>query len=219
MSSNGMLYFKPEVQSFLDKYQQFISLNITVDGPKEVHDVCRVDFDGNGSFDRAIAAWDDWLIRTKGNSIATKITIAPENLPYLENIFDFFIGRGCKQINANPIFEHEWTPEEAKMYYKILIKLADRLLDEPNVKSSLFKEYIGKPLPDSDINNYCGGTSAMLAFDPQGNAYPCLRYMASSLGPNVPPLIIGNTEGIYQTAEAKAIYDDMQKVTRQSQST
>ena len=59
----------------------------------------------------------------------------------------------------------------------------------------------------------------MLAFDPQGFAYPCVRYMASSLGPDIKPIIIGDTNGIYNTPEYQAIYDDMQKVTRQSQST
>ena len=220
MSSNGLLYFKPEVQEFLNKYQNFISLNITIDGPKEVHDICRVDFNGNGSFDRAIAAWDDWIKRTNGIESHTKITIAPENLPYMDRIFDFFIKRGCKNIHANPIFEHEWTIEEAKIYYKILIKLADRLLDVDNtIVSSLFMENMNQPLPTTDTNNYCGGTSAMLAFDPQGNAYPCLRYMASSLGPDISPIIIGNVDGIYNTPEYKAIYNDMKAVTRQSQST
>lgn len=219
MSSNGILYFKPEVQAYLNKYKQFISLNVTIDGPKEVHDLCRIDYDNEGSFDRAIAAWDDWLQKVGQKQVSTKVTIAPENLPYMEKIFDFFISRGCKSIHANPVFEHTWTIEEAKIYYKILIKLADRLLDETDVRSSLFREYVGNPLSSRDTNNYCGGTSAMLAFDPQGNAYPCLRYMASSLGENVPPIIIGNTDGIYNTPEYKAIYDDMKAVTRQSQST
>jgi hypothetical protein len=49
----------------------------------------------------------------------------------------------------------------------------------------------------------------MLAFDPEGNAYPCLRYMPSSLGSDCPPIIIGNTDGVYNTSEYKAIYDDM----------
>lgn len=218
MSSNGILYFEPEVQNFLNKYKQFISLNITIDGPKDVHDLCRVDYNGNGSFDRAIAAWDDWLRKTDVRQIDTKVTIAPENLPYMEKIFDFFLSRGCKQIHANPIFEHYWTIEEAKIYYEILIKLADRLLEEEDATSSLFREYIGNPLPSSETQNYCGGTSAMLAFDPQGNAYPCLRYMASSLGPDIPPIIIGDTKGIYNTPESKAIYEDMKAVTRQSQS-
>ena len=220
ISSNGLLYFKPEVQNFLNKYQQFLSLNITIDGPKDVHDICRVDYNSNGSFDRAIAAWDDWLKRTNGQDSHTKITIAPENLPHMKKIFDFFIKRGCRNINANPIFEHEWTIKEAQLYYKILIQLADRLLDaDDSIHSSLFRENMNEPLPTTDTNNYCGGTSAMLAFDPEGNAYPCLRYMASSLEPNTPPIIIGNTKGIYNTPEYIAIYKDMQNVTRQSQST
>ena len=219
ISSNGLLYFKPEVQAFLNKYKDFISLSITIDGPKEVHDLCRLDYDGNGSFDRAIAAWDDWLNKTNETQASTKVTIAPENLPYMEKIFDFFIKRGCKYIHANPIFEHNWTIEEAQLYYKILIKLADRLLEEDNISSVLFREFIGNPLSSRETQNYCGGTSAMLAFDPEGNAYPCLRYMASSLGPNIPPIIIGDTKGIYNTPESKAIYEDMKAVTRQSQST
>lgn len=219
MSSNGILYFNPKVQECLNKYKQFISFNVTIDGPKEVHDLCRKDYDGNGSFDRAIAAWDDWLKKIDAHQVNTKVTIAPENLPYMEKIFDFFLSRGCKQIHANPIFEHQWTTEEASVYYKILIKLADRLLEEEDATSSLFREYIGNPISSRETHNYCGGTSAMLAFDPEGNAYPCLRYMASSLGPNIPPIIIGNTKGIYNTPESRAIYEDMKAVTRQSQST
>ena len=219
MSSNGVLYFDPKVQECLNKYKDFISFNVTIDGPKEVHDLCRLDHNGNGSFDRAIAAWDDWLSKTNSSQASTKVTIAPENLPYMETIFDFFIKRGCKYIHANPIFEHEWTIEEAQLYYKILIKLADRLLEEDNISSVLFREFIGNPLSSQETQNYCGGTSAMLAFDPEGNAYPCLRYMASSLGSERPPIIIGNTKGIYNTPEYKAIYDDMKAVTRQSQST
>ena len=218
MSSNGVLYFQPEVQEFLNKYKQFISLNITIDGPKEVHDLCRVDYDNNGSFDRAIAAWDDWFKHSDISRIGTKVTIAPENLPYMNTIFDFFIKRGCRSIHANPIFEHEWTIEEAKTYYKVLIQLADRLLNDSTINTSLFREFIGKPLSSRETNNYCGGTSAMLAFDPYGNAYPCLRYMASSLGPERKPIVIGDVNGIYNTPEYKAIYEDMKKVTRQSQS-
>ena len=219
ISSNGVMYFEPAVQDFLNKYGDFVSLNITIDGPKNVHDACRVDYDGNGSFERAMKAWEHWCKRRGARFMNTKVTIAPENLLQLEEIFDFFLSRGCSEINANPIFEHEWTKEEAAQYYKILIKLADRLLQEEHASSSLFSDYKGKPLLTSDTNNWCGGTGAMLAFDPMGNAYPCLRYMPSSLGGEREPIIIGDTKGIYKTPEAQAIYKDMQSVTRQSQST
>ena len=219
ISTNGLLYFEPKVQDFLNKYHDLISMNVTLDGPKEIHDLCRVDYNNEGSFDRAMAAWNDWFVVRQRNAPDTKVTIAPENLSKIGEIFDFFLSKGCTTIHANPVFEHKWTEEEASLYYKLLIKLADRLLEVEGAESSLFSSYKGEPLPEDDTNNWCGGTSAMLAFDSQGLAYPCLRYMSSSLGTSVPPIIIGDTNGIYNTPESRAIYDDMQKVTRQSQST
>lgn len=41
----------------------------------------------------------------------------------------------------------------------------------------------------------------MLAFDPNGIAYPCLRYMESSLGNDQPPIIIGSVDGLWVTEE------------------
>lgn len=219
ISTNGLLYFEPKVQDFLNKYHDLISMNVTLDGPKEIHDLCRVDYNDEGSFDRAMAAWNDWFVIRQRNTPDTKVTIAPENLSKIGEIFDFFLSKGCTTIHANPVFEHKWTEEEASLYYKLLIKLADKLLEVEGAESSLFSSYKGEPLPEDDTNNWCGGTSAMLAFDSQGLAYPCLRYMSSSLGTSVPPIIIGDTSGIYNTPESRAIYDDMQKVTRQSQST
>lgn len=218
ISTNGILYFTPEVQAFLKKYKKLISMNITIDGPKNIHDTCRIDPDGKGSYDKVIKAWEDWFQKT-GEGIETKVTIAPENLLMLEDTFDFFISKGCTTIHANPIFEHKWTVEEAQDYYIILKHIADKLLANPNIHSSLFDIYKFQPLDDNDTQNYCGGTSAMLAFDPDGLAYPCLRYMASSLGTDREPIIIGNVYGIYNTPKYQAIHDDMQKVTRQSQST
>ena len=219
ISSNGLLYFQPEVQAFLKKYKDFISLNITIDGPKTLHDACRVDWDGNGSFDRSMAAWEDWAHRIGYENPETKVTIAPENLSMLEETFDFFIERGCREIHANPIFEHNWTVQEGQKYYKILIAIAQKLLDNPKVSSTLFTEYKGKPLLSTDTQNYCGGTGAMLAFDPDGLAYPCVRYMRSSLGDDQPPIVIGDVSDIYNKPEYQAIYQDMRAVTRQSQST
>jgi len=105
----------------LEKYHNLISMNVTIDGPKDVHDLCRLDHGGEGSFDRAMAAWEDWYTVKRHNVPDTKVTIAPENLPKMGEIFEFFLSKGCKIIHANPIFEHPWTEEEARLYYKLLI--------------------------------------------------------------------------------------------------
>ena len=118
IASNGILYFTPKVQHYLKKYKDFVSLTISVDGPKELHDAFRLDFDENGSFDRAINAMRHHR-DTYTNGILTniKITIAPENLPYLNTIFKFFLDEHAIILNANPIFEHEWTIDEARLFY------------------------------------------------------------------------------------------------------
>lgn len=218
IDSNGILFFEPKVQEYLQKFKPFINLNITLDGPKEFHDQCRVDKNGTGSFDRVLAAFkaSQQIFSLKPH---TKVTISPENLPYLDKIVEFFLEQNCKEINANPIFEHKWTIEESQLYYIQLKKIADIVLKESNIDTNLFSEYYGLPMISTDNNNYCGGTGFMLAFDPEGKAYPCLRYMESSLGDTQPPLLIGNMNGIYNTQEYKELYKDMRSVTRKSQST
>jgi hypothetical protein len=46
----------------------------------------------------------------------------------------------------------------------------------------MFKEMCFCPLMEQDNNNWCGGVNgAMLAIDPNGDMYSCIRYMESSL--------------------------------------
>ena len=214
ITTNGVLYFQKEVQDYLNLFNNLVSVSVTVDGPKELHDSCRVDHNGVGSFDVAFSALKDQIER--GLHPNTKITIAPENLPYLEKIVDFFISSGIDDINANPIFEHEWTIEEGKIYYNKLKILANQILEHPNVSLNIFNQMFGRPLLTTNNTNWCGGVGYMLAFDPKGDAYPCIRYMRSSLGNSQPPLIIGDSKNIYQD---KKLYEELKNITRRSQST
>ena len=49
--SNGLQYFDDEVQSFFKEYSQNISFNISIDGNKQLHDSCRIQPNGEGSYD------------------------------------------------------------------------------------------------------------------------------------------------------------------------
>ena len=219
ISSNGVLYFEPKVQEFLKKYNNFISMTITIDGPQPIHDACRVDHFGIGSFDRSIKAWKTWKELHPTSIVGTKVTIAPENMPFLFDIIKFFIENGVKDINANPIYEHRWTSQEGAQYYQILKQIADYLLEHEDIHISLFNTFWGHPLLSTELSNWCGGTGYMLSFDPDGLAFPCIRYMESSLGNKRKPLIVGNTNGIYNTNEYKQIYNELNQVDRRTQST
>ena len=220
MTTNGALYFNENVQKFLNKHKGRISFSITLDGPKEIHDACRIYHDGRGNFDDAYAALQHFN-KNYYQDIGTKVTIAPENLKDLNKIINFFVEEGIKVIHANTVYEAEWTKEHGQIFYQELKKMADYLLDlNDETVVSLFDENFFCPKDEEDIQNWCGGTGCMLAFDPDGIAYPCVRYMPSSLGNDVPALIIGSADtGLFSTKEEQSIQDYLNSINRRTQST
>lgn len=176
LNSNGVLYFDEKVQNFLKKNSNNISLNITIDGNKELHDKCRLFHDGRGSYDIVEKAILDWNSAHVKND--TKITCAPENVMYLfeaiKNVFDL----GINFAFANCCFEEGWKLEHAQILYKELKKIADYIIDNDLYSQhycSFFSEAIGTP--NSEPKNYCGGNGEMLAIGTDGKCYPCVRFM------------------------------------------
>lgn len=218
MTTNGTHYFSDGVQNFLKKFGDNVSFSITIDGPKEIHDSCRVHKDGRGNFDEAYAALKHYNANYK-SELGTKVTIAPENLKEINRIVNFFIGEGIKIIHANCVFEEKWNLEQAQIFYKELKLMADTLLklnDETTV--SLFTEKHFGPLPETENKPYCGGAGKMLAFDPDGKAYPCVRYMESSLGKEIEPLVIGSVDGLFVRKEEQNIKLMLDSIDRRTES-
>lgn len=79
--SNGVLYFNKNVQTLFKKYNQLIGFTISIDGDKELHDSCRIDFNGNGSYDKAMSAVKHYR-KTYNLSLPTKMTLSPKNLNF-----------------------------------------------------------------------------------------------------------------------------------------
>lgn len=218
IATNGTLHFKPEVQKFIYKYKGHLSYGVSIDGPKDMHDACRVYYDGRGSFDDANAAQEDYNKHFREPS-GTKATIARANLPYLSRLIKYYVEKGYQQIHANYVYEEEWNNEDALLLYNQMDEISDYILGLPfPVELSLFDDRYFTPMDEEDNRNWCGGTGAMVAFDPVGKAYPCIRYMDSSLAGDMPGLVIGDTDGIWDE-RYKDVTDAMNAVTRRSQST
>lgn len=219
--SNGVLYFDEKVQQFLNKYKNKISFSITIDGNKELHDACRVFPNGNPSYDLAVAGATDWINR--GNYMGSKITIAPENLPYLYDAILHMVELGYQEINANVVYENVWEHHHAIEYYKQLIKIANYFIDNELVEDyylALFSEDFFAPMEEEENDNWCGGVGSMLSCDPDGYLYPCIRYMESSLGEDQESIRIGHVDtGIAQTEKECKWVDCLNCITRRSQST
>jgi sulfatase maturation enzyme AslB (radical SAM superfamily) len=171
-------------------------LGITVDGHKELHDACRVFPDGKGSYDIAIAAVHHYAEVYHGG-MSSKVTLAPANIQHTYEALKHLIEEGYTSIHCNCVFEKGWTLEHATCLYYELKKIADYILDNNLADThsiSMFAPHGFHPMSIEDNTNWCGGNGQMIAVDYKGDIYPCLRYMESSLGNEVPPIIIGNVE-------------------------
>ena len=219
--SNGLMYFDPRVQAYLKKHKTHLSFSITIDGNKELHDSCRVQPDGSGSYDIAMAGVKDWM--SKGYYMGSKMTIAPANVMFTYDAVKSIIESGYDDININCVYEKGWDPELAKILYDQLKLIADYMRENKIIEShrvAMFEENFFHPKDENDNDNWCGGNGAMISVDWKGDIYPCIRYMESSLGTDQPPLKIGNVyDGIMTKQCEKDCVACMKCITRRSQST
>lgn len=219
MISNGTIY-DDKVKQFLKKHENHLSFDVTVDGNKKLHDTCRRFPDGRPSYDLAAGVVRDRM--EQGYFIGNKLTIAHENLPYLFEAVTDMVKDGHRALNANTVFEDVWQEGDPAIFYRELKKLADFLLEDERfsrMDCTLFSHVFFVPCKDSEVSNYCGGTGNMLAMDPDGHLYPCLRYMESSVGDEFPACRIGNVrDGIGATVEEIQRVKCLRCIDRKTQS-
>lgn len=223
--SNGLLYFDKDVQEFITKYCRMGGLTFSIDGNKELHDACRIDMGGNGTYDRAVAAMKSYAAFT-GNMPSTKMTLSPDNIYYTKEAVVNLINLGYTDIFLNCIFEKGWTYEHAKILYQQLKELSNYIIDNnlyDKVYISIFNETAFVPMNEEDNENWCGGVvgkNGGFSIDWKGDIYPCIRYMESSLNGRQKPLVIGNIDnGQGITENQKENYTLLSNITRRSQST
>lgn len=220
MISNGVKYMEPSVQDFLQKNNNLLSFNISLDGNKFLHDSCRIFPDGTGSYDIAKNACLHYM-NVYNRDMKTKMTLAPENIIYLYDAITNLIDLGYTLIHSNCVYEDVWDKNiHPRIFYDQLIKLADYLFDNnliEQISISLFDELHFKPCTDDQ--NYCGSNCAMLAINNDGEIYPCIRFMKSSLGNDIQPYSIGTIkDGLGKNGEHKKRFDELYSITRTSQS-
>lgn len=223
--SNGILYFNSNVQNFLQKYSPMFSLCFSIDGNKELHDACRIDLNGNGSYDRALAAAHHYQkVYNAGAMPPIKMTLAPSNIEYTYDAILNLINEGYTEIYLNCVFEKGWELSHAQILYSEMIKISDYLIDtrlNEKIYISLFDELFFQPMESHENDNWCGGTEdVMLSLNYKGEYYTCIRYMESSLNDKQKPLRLGSIQDGYLKLQSDIDnYNLLQNITRKSQST
>ena len=177
IGTNGILYDSDKFQHFLKKNAEHVTVSITIDGTKEKHDLQRVKKDGSGSYDDVVRNIPLWLSQIP--AAATKVTFASEDLKYLSESILHLWKLGLKNIPANVVFEDVWKERDDTLFEQQLKELADYIIDSKCWKDHsvrFFDRNLGFPLGHlQKSKNFCG-SGRLLAFDCDGNIFPCVRF-------------------------------------------
>jgi radical SAM protein with 4Fe4S-binding SPASM domain len=147
------------------------------------------------------------------------MTFVPGSFPYLANSVKMMIEEGCEKIACNYAYEPTYTAEDARLLFYEVKKLADWIIDNhKDVVITMLDNMIGRS--NGDDKNFCGGTGNMLAFAPDGKAYPCIRYAPVSIGQEkAANICLGDCrEGLYKTEHQQAVKASLDAITMSSQS-
>lgn len=194
ISTNGINYDSYQVQNFISKNREHLSIGITIDGTKKKHDLNRIWKGDNarGSYEDVVKNIPLWL--SQFPEAGTKVTISSADIPYIKESVLHLYSLGIHEVNINVVFENVWKDGDDILFECQLTELADAIIDGgfyENFACSFFVDFIGKPMdPKNDNQNWCGA-GKMLAVDAAGNFYPCTRFAAYSLR-DKQPIIIGN---------------------------
>jgi len=192
-SSNGTLFNNPEIRKELESFGSgYVSLAITVDGPEDMHDHCRVYEDGvTGSFEIIMENWAWYKKNFPEGASTTKSTISHENLTHINKVATFFWEElDIPYVSMNCVFENVWYRGDQLILFDQLCDLADYLIiDKRYQKFGIrwFDPMLGTK--DTSDTKWCGAGTAMDACGWDGNIYPCLRFKTLD---NQKPVVLGD---------------------------
>lgn len=179
-STNGTLYDTPSVRTFVKKNKGHVGFGFSMDGSKEKHDLSRKMVNGQGSYDLALEGFKAYYEDFEGD-VSQKSTFSSDDLKYLKDSIVHLWDLGFKDVQSNLVYEDVWKEEDPELFENQLVELSDYMFESGRYKDhtvAYLSKRIGLPVSRELKNiNRCGAGYKSLAFDTEGNIYPCIRFL------------------------------------------
>ena len=182
LTTNGML-IDDDVIDFANKEMSNVVLSL--DGRKEVHDRLRVDYAGNGSYDRIVPKFQELVKSRGGKNYYMRGTFTHTNPDFTKDIFHM-ADLGFTELSMEPVVASPDDPaaltasdiEIVKEQYEILAK--EMLRREKEGRPITFYHYMldltEGPCIYKRISG-CGSGTEYMAVTPWGDLYPCHQFV------------------------------------------
>ena len=182
LTTNGVL-IDDDVIDFANREMSNVVLSL--DGRKEIHDEFRVDYAGNGSFDKIVPKFQKLVAARGGKEYYMRGTFTHRNPDFLEDI-KVMLDLGFNELSMEPVVcapgdPAELTDEDMEIVKEQYEKLAElMLLREREGKPFTFYHYMidltGGPCIYKRISG-CGSGTEYMAVTPWGDLYPCHQFV------------------------------------------
>ncbi|MCI9505260.1 MAG: thioether cross-link-forming SCIFF peptide maturase [Oscillospiraceae bacterium] len=182
LTTNGML-IDDDVIDFANREMHNVVLSL--DGRKEIHDRLRVDYAGQGSYDRIVPKFRELVERRGGKGYYMRGTFTHANPDFTRDLFHM-ADLGFDQLSMEPVVcapsdPAALTEEDLPIVleqYEILAK--EMLRREKEGRPITFYHYMldltGGPCIYKRISG-CGSGTEYMAVTPWGDLYPCHQFV------------------------------------------
>ena len=182
LTTNGML-IDDDVIEFANK--ECSNVVLSLDGRKEVHDRYRVDYAGNGSWERIVPKFQKLVEAREGKNYYMRGTFTHANPDFLKDI-EKMLELGFTELSMEPVVGPESDPssltaEDLPIVLAQYEKLAELMLKRHREgKPFTFYHYMidlkGGPCIYKRISG-CGSGTEYMAVTPWGDLYPCHQFV------------------------------------------
>lgn len=182
LTTNGMLV-DDDVIEFANREMSNVVLSL--DGRKEIHDRYRVDYAGNGSFDKIVPKFQKFVSARGGKNYYMRGTFTHANPDFLEDI-KAMLDLGFTELSMEPVVAAADDPaaltvDDKSVVLKQYEELAKLMLERDREgKPFTFYHYMidlkGGPCIYKRISG-CGSGTEYMAVTPWGDLYPCHQFV------------------------------------------
>ena len=182
LTTNGLL-IDDDVIDFANREMGNVVLSL--DGRKEIHDRCRVDYAGNGSWDRIVPKFRRLVEARGGKNYYMRGTFTHANPDFLEDI-KVMLDLGFTELSMEPVvcapgdpaaLTEEDLPVVLRQYEDLArLMLQRRREGRPFTFYHYMLDLSGGPCIYKRISG-CGSGTEYMAVTPWGDLYPCHQFV------------------------------------------
>ena len=182
LTTNGVLVDE-DVIAFSNREMSNVVLSL--DGRKEIHDAYRVDYAGNGSWEKIVPKFQQFVEARGGKNYYMRGTFTHVNPDFLKDIQQM-LDLGFTELSMEPVVcapddPSALTAEDLPVVLDQYEKLAELMLERHKAgKPFTFYHYMidlkGGPCIYKRVSG-CGSGTEYMAVTPWGDLYPCHQFV------------------------------------------